>query len=113
MAMVDAAWANLTAWLSGPGREPLVCAAAGLLGAVVNCTLEDRPLILPRVRGNRVELGFVGNLAVCMVVAGIADHGFETAFLGALCGSVILRAAKRRVEGVFEEELEKSQRRKG
>ena len=110
--MTDGLWEIITGWLAGPGREPLVCAAAGLLGAVVNCTLENRPLMLPHAHGNRVELGFLGNLAVCMVVAGIADHGFQTAFLGALCGSVILRAAKRRVEGVFEEELERSQRGK-
>jgi hypothetical protein len=102
--MGDFLWLRAVGWLSGPGQAPLVCALAGLLGAVVNCALEDQPLVLPCLRGNRLELGFLGNLAACAVVAEIADHDFETAFLAALCGTVILRAFKGRMERIFEEE---------
>ena len=102
---------KMMAWLLGPGREPMVCAAAGLLGAVIHCALDDRPLILPRLHGNRLELGFLGNLAACVVVAFIADGGFESAFLAALCGTVVLRAFQRRVESAFEEELDRLKKR--
>ena len=95
------------------GREALICAAAGALGAIVNCVLDERPLVLPRLRGNRLELGFLGHLATCVVVAFIADGGFETAFLAALCGTVALRVFKQRVEKAFEEELAASRERRG
>ena len=96
------------AWLHGPQDCHLGYGLAGLLGAVVNCALEGKPVILPRLRGNRLELGFLGNLATCFVVAEIADHSFQTAFLAALAGNMILRSLKRRLERACEEELQRS-----
>ncbi len=94
-------------WLQGPEAAVLRYALAGALGAVVNCALEGGRLVLPRLRGNRLELGFLGNLATCVVTAEIADHSFTTAFLAALAGTMILRTLKRRIERAFEEEWER------
>ena len=103
-------WSQIWAWLQGPAGAYLLYGLAGLLGTVVNCALEERPVILPRLQGNKLELGFVGNLAACVVVAQIADHSFQTAFLAALCGTIALRAFKRRIEQAFEEELNRIKR---
>jgi hypothetical protein len=103
-------WEALLNWLRGPEGACLRYGLAGALGAVVNCALEEEPVVLPRLRGNRLELGFLGNLATCFVTAQIADHSFTTAFLAALAGTMILRTLKRRIEAAFAEELERLKR---
>ncbi len=103
-------WQFWLAWLTGPEGCPWRYGLAGLLGAVVNCALEDKPIVLPRLRGNRLELGFLGNLATCFVVAQIADHSFQSAFLAALAGTMILRSLKRRIERACAEEMERGKR---
>ncbi len=106
-------WQVMLNWLQGPEGATVRYGLAGALGAVVNCALEERAVVLPRLRGNRLELGFLGNLATCSVTAQIADHSFTTAFLAALAGTMILRTLKRRIERAFEEELERLKRGEG
>ena len=106
-------WQGLLNWVQGPEGAPVRYGLAGVLGAVVNCALEERPLVLPRLRGNRLELGFLGSLATCCVTAQIADHSFTSAFLAALAGTMVLRTLKRRIERAFEEELERLKRGEG
>ncbi len=100
-------WQAMLSWLQGAEGEVARNGLAGLLGAVVNCALEERPVVLPRLRGNRLELGFLGSLATCAVAAQIADHSFTSAFLAALAGTMVLRTLKRRIERACEEELER------
>jgi len=105
--MNAAAWHALLQWLHTEEGRYLLYALAGALGAVVNCALEDRAVILPRLRGYRLELGFLGSLAACVVVAECADHSFQTAFVASLCALVGLRSLKRRLERVCEDELDR------
>jgi hypothetical protein len=89
----------------GAGGLPVRLALAGGLGAVVNCALDEEPVLLPRLRGHRLELGFLGNLTTCLVVAQIVGHDFTQGFLAALAGTAILRTLKRRIEKACEDEL--------
>ena len=104
---------ELHAWLQGPAGDYLLYALAGLAGAVVNCVLEQRPVVLPRLVENRLELGFLGNLAACTVVAQIADHSFQSAFFASLGAVLVLRHLKRRLEAAFETEWERLKRGEG
>ena len=95
-------WHLLREWLQQPEVR---YGLAGVLGAVVNWALEEEPLVLPRVVGNRLELGFVGNLVTCCVAAQVADSCFANALVGGLAGTMILRTLKRRIDSACEEEL--------
>ena len=106
-------WQTMLNWLRGPEGAVVTYGVAGALAAVVNCALEERAVVLPRLRGNRLELGFLGKLATCFVTAQIADHSFTTAFLAALAGTMILRTLKRRIESACAEELERLKRGEG
>ena len=100
-------WHQLLQWLSGPAGAPVRYGLAGALAAVVNCALDDQAVVLPRLRGNRLELGFLGNLVTCCVAAQIADSCFANALVAGLAGTMILRTLKRRIERACEEELER------
>jgi hypothetical protein len=93
----------LTGWLAAPGIR---IAAAGLLGGLVNAALDAKPLTLPRVRRGRLELGAVGPLISSVAAAYFVDHGFHTAFLGALCGVSAVRHIRSRVRAAFEAEIQ-------
>lgn len=84
---------------------PWMCfTLAGALGALANVALGSKAVMLPRVEGHRVRLGFLGQLVLCISVAHVIDHNFQTAFFGALCGAGFLRHVKQRIEQAFEEE---------
>lgn len=94
---------ELLALLQSAG--PLLrCTAAGLLGALANLALDDRPVVLPRIEGGRLYLGFLGNLIVSLAMAYVVDHDFRTSFFAAVCGTTTLRALKQRIEEAFEDE---------
>jgi len=78
------------------------CTAAGVLGALANLALEERPVVLPRMEAGRLHLGFLGNLIVAVAMAQVADHDFRTAFFAAVCGTTTLRALKQRIESTVE-----------
>lgn len=80
---------------------------AGLLGALVNVVLEGKPVILPRMTGHQLHLGFVGNLIICVTVAVMVDHSFQMAFFAALCGTTTLRTLKAHMENAFREEIDR------
>lgn len=80
---------------------------AGLLGAVVNVILEDKPVVLPQMKGHELHLGFVGNLIICVTVALLVDHNFQMAFFAALCGTATLRSLKARMEWAFQKEIDR------
>ena len=105
--MSAASWHELLEWLHTEEGRYVLYAIAGALGAVVNCALEDRAVVLPRLRGYRLELGFLGTLTACLVVAESADHSFQTAFVASLCALVGLRSLKRRLERACEVELQR------
>ena len=85
--------------------SPLLrCTAAGLLGALANLGLDDRPVALPRVEEGRLYLGFLGNLMVSLAMAYVVDQDFRTSFFAAVCGTTTLRALKQRIEEAFEHE---------
>ena len=99
-------------WLAGilgnsPTAEYVLCGLAGLLGALVNAALEGQPLVLPRMKGNELHLGFAGNLLICLVVAFMIDGSFQMAFFAALTGTYILRAVKAKLERAFADEIDK------
>ena len=85
----------------------LLCALAGLLGALVNAALERRPLVLPRMRGHELHLGFLGNLIISCTMAFLIDGSFQVAFGAALAGTCILRTLKARLERAFAEEIKR------
>ncbi len=91
---------------NSPTGEYVLCGLAGLLGALVNATLEGRPLVLPRMKGNELHLGFIGNLIICVTVAFIVDGSFQMAFFAALTGTYILRHLKAKLERAFAEEID-------
>ena len=80
-------------------------AAAGVLGGLVNAALDAKGLALPRVRNGRLELGAVGPLIASVAAAYFVDHGFHTAFLGALCGVSAIRHIRSRLRSAFEAEI--------
>ena len=80
------------------------CTSAGVLGALANAALEDEVLVLPRLRGGTLHLGFLGNLIVSVTMAHVVDHDFGTAFFAAVCGTTTLRTFKTRIESAFEHE---------
>ena len=80
---------------------------AGLLGAVVNVVLEDKAVVLPRIKDRELHLGFVGNLIICITVALLVDHSFQMAFFAALCGTATLRSLKARMERAFQQEIDR------
>lgn len=83
--------------------EPFVwCTIAGVLGALANVALDERPLVLPRMEDGRLHLGFLGNLIVAVAMAQVVDHDFRTSFFAAVCGTTTLRALKQRIESTFE-----------
>jgi len=85
--------------------------AGGVLGALTNVALGSRVLVLPRVDGHRIHLGFLGQLIICVGVACAVDHDFQTAFFSSLCGTSLLRYVKHRIESHFgdlEKELGES-----
>ena len=75
----------------------------GVLGALTNAALGSRTILLPRVDGDRIRLGFVGQLIICIGVACAVDHDFQTAFFSSLCGTSLLRYMKHRIESHFKE----------
>ncbi len=84
----------------------VVLTLGGVLGALTNVALGSRVLVLPRLDGNRLHLGFLAQLVVCIGVAHAVDHDFQTAFFSSLCGTALLRQVKRRIESHFEEAVE-------
>ncbi len=92
---------------NSPSGQYLLCGLAGLLGALVNAALEGRPLVLPRMKGNELHLGFVGNLIICLTVAFMLDGSFQMAFFAALTGTYILRTLKAKLERAFADEIDK------
>ena len=54
------------------------CTAAGVLGALANVALEERPLALPRMENGKLYLGFAGNLIIAVAMAHVVDHDFRT-----------------------------------
>ncbi len=85
----------------------VLCGLAGLLGALVNAALEGRPLVLPRMKGNELHLGFIGNLIICLTVAFMLDGSFQMAFFAALTGTYILRTLKAKLERAFADEIDR------
>ncbi len=83
---------------------------AGLIGAVVNVVLEGKPVVLPRMKGHQLHLGFAGNLIVCVTVAVLVDNSFQIAFFASLCGTVALRHLKARMEHAFRQEIDRLNR---
>jgi hypothetical protein len=88
------------------GSEWVRILAAGVLGGVVNASLDIRGVVLPRVRAGRLELGAAGPLIASVAAAYFVDHGFHTAFLGALCGVSAIRHIRARVQAAFRAELD-------
>ena len=83
--------------------EPFVwCTVAGVLGALANIALDERPVALPRMEDGRLHLGFLGNLIIAIAMAHVVDHDFRTSFFAAVCGTTTLRAFKQRIESTFE-----------
>lgn len=78
------------------------CTIAGVLGALANVALDERPLVLPRMEDGRLHLGFLGNLIIAVTMAQVVDHDFRTSFFAAVCGTSTLRALKQRIESTFE-----------
>ena len=81
----------------------LVFTLGGVLAAVANVALSDRPVALPRVTGGKLRLGFLAQVLLCVGVAYAVDHSFRVAFLSALCGNATLRQVKHRIDTVFEQ----------
>lgn len=81
----------------------VVFVVGGTLGALTNAALGSRTVLLPRVEGDRVHLGFLGQLVVCVGVACVVDHDFQTAFFSSLCGTSLLRCIKNHIERRFRE----------
>jgi len=92
-----------TVWaLLGEAGPLLTCTVAGVLGALANVALEERPLVLPRMENGRLHLGFLGNLIIAVAMAQVVDHDFRTSFFAAVCGTTTLRTLKQRIESAFE-----------
>ncbi|NLO05881.1 MAG: hypothetical protein GX131_08650 [candidate division WS1 bacterium] len=102
--MDDATAVAAVAEMLGRAWPFLRCTAAGVLGALANVALEDETVVLPRLYGTRLYLGFVGNLIVSVTMAHVVDHDFPTAFFAAVCGTTTLRTFKMRIESAFEHE---------
>ena len=82
---------------------PLVALGlGGVLAAVANVALNGGTLVLPRVEGQKVQLGFLAQLILCVGVAYAVDHNFKTAFVSALCGNAALRHLRGRMDAAFE-----------
>ncbi len=94
----------IIAALSGQAWPLLRCTAAGVLGALANVVLEDEVVVLPRMHGRRLHLGFLGNMIVSVTMAHVADQDFATSFFAAVCGTTTLRTFKSRIESAFEYE---------
>ena len=103
--MGDAAGLADVAWRLLEELRPLIqCGAAGVLGALANLALDERPVVMPRMEAGRLHLGFVGNLIVSVAMAYVVDNDFRTAFFAAVCGTTTLRTFKQRIEAAFEHE---------
>ena len=87
------------------GQQWLRIAAAGILGGLVNAAMDAKGLVLPRVRDGRLELGALGPLTASVAAAYFVDHGFHTAFLGALCGVSAIRHIRSQVRSAFGVEM--------
>lgn len=92
------------AGLMGHAWPFVSCTSAGVLGALANVALEDEVVVLPRLSGGRLYLGFLGNLVVSVTMAHVVNHDFGTAFFAAVCGTTTLRTFKARIESAFEHE---------
>ncbi len=104
MRAIYPALAHLLA--ESPVAAYMLFGLAGLLGALANVALEGKPVVLPRMKGHRLYLGFIGNLIVCLTVAVMVDHSFQVAFFAALCGTATLRSLKTRMENAFQKEID-------
>ena len=103
--MGEAAGLTEVAWRLLDELRPLIqCGAAGVLGALANLALDERPVVLPRMEAGRLHLGFLGNLIVSVAMAYVVNHDFRTAFFAAVCGTTTLRTLKQRIEATFEHE---------
>lgn len=103
--MGEAAGLTDVVWRLLDELRPLIqCGVAGVLGALANVALDERPVVLPRMEEGRLHLGFLGNLIVSVAMAYVVDHDFRTAFFAAVCGTTTLRTFKQRIEAAFEHE---------
>ena len=80
------------------------CTTAGVLGALANVALEDEVVVLPRLAGGHLHLGFLGNMIVSVTMAHVVNHDFGTSFFAAVCGTTTLKSLKLRIESAFENE---------
>ncbi len=99
--------AKMWSQLSPAGQNFILFTVAGLLGALATIALERKPLVLPRLEGGAVHLGFVGTLIISLVAAHAVDHTFSKALLAAVCGSATLRRLKAEIDKGFEREQER------
>ena len=75
---------------------------SGVMAAIANVALGDSTVALPRVMDGRLRLGFIAQVLLCVSVAHVVDHNYQTAFVAALCGNATLRQVKRRVDAAFQ-----------
>ena len=80
----------------------LAITLAGVLGALANTALENKPLALPRLSKGGLRLGFLGTLIISVVAAHAVDHSFGAALLAAVCGAATLRRVKSEIDKGFD-----------